>query len=617
VDIAHDIFVDSAERSKLMQTLQSSGSVENYQATLRKENGDKLIVKLNDKLIKSEDGTEYLEGSIQDITAQVLAEAQRKMAETELIEEKKKSDRLAEEAVRLSVTKSQFLANMSHEIRTPMNGILGYLSLIEKNPFRSHEELKDFIKGAKHSAESLLSIIDSILDISKIESGKMELDEISFSVKKIVEDSISITLSRATEKGLIIGYHIDDTVPVAVRGDPVKIRQVLVNLISNAIKFTEHGYVKVSISLEDQNEQDVYLLCSVTDTGIGIPSNKQEYLFEPFTQLDGSYTRKYGGTGLGLAITKNFIEIMGGNIHIESQVGKGSKFIFNLKLKKAVGFEEDFNTDKPDSQSASDVEALNVPSYNLKEKRKKYRILVAEDNNVNQKVVVKILNDFGYSCEAVENGEEAVNAVANNDFDAVLMDIQMPQMDGLNATKIIRGMDSSKKDIPIIAMTAHALIGDKEKCFEAGMNEYLSKPIFSEKLISILDSVLEIQLGENKVLVSENLVLDSVFNFNQLDKISLSDTTFQKELLSTYFDDVESRIQKLEILFTTKDLERIINEAHTIKGSSFSLGAIKLAEEALGIEISGKNNDLISVSDRLRNIKSALDETKEIVKHLM
>jgi len=290
---------------------------------------------------------------------------------------------------------------------------------------------------------------------------------------------------------------------------------------------------------------------------------------------------------------------------------------FNIILKKADELAEDAEKNLNDEFFNENDDSLKVPSYKLTERRKNYRILVAEDNSVNQKVILKILADFGYKCEAVSNGEAAVQSVANGNFDAVLMDIQMPRMDGLTATKHIRNLENDKKDIPIIAMTAHALIGDKEKCFEAGMNEYLSKPVFSEKLIGKLDSILNVSLEEEVVLLNENTSSAKVFNFNQFDKVSLSDESFQKELLATYFSDIESRIQKLEFLYTSKDLERIINEAHTIKGSSFSVGAIMLAEEALGIEISGKNNDLNSVSDRLRTMKSALDQTKELVKHLL
>jgi CheY-like chemotaxis protein len=390
-----------------------------------------------------------------------------------------------------------------------------------------------------------------------------------------------------------------------------------VNLVSNAIKFTEKGYVKIQVSLEDKNDMFNNLHFVVSDTGIGIPENKLDQLFQPFTQLDGSYTRKYGGTGLGLVIAKSYIDLMEGNIHVESQLGKGTKFIFNLKLKEVDELTEDAKKNISNEGYTDISDTVRQALYKLSDKRKKFKILIAEDNIVNQKVVSKMLVDFGYKCETVNNGEEAVHAVNEGNYDAVLMDIQMPKMDGLAATRHIRNIRNGQKDIPIIAITAHALVGDKEKCFEAGMNEYLSKPVFSEILIGKLDSILNLQLEENEEIISENSNHDNIFNFDQLDKVSLSDEEFQKELLTTYFIDIESRIQKLGEFYSSNNIEKLIKEAHTIKGSSFSVGAVKLAEEALSIEISGKNNDLNSVGGKIKNIKTALDETRDIVKHIV
>jgi len=350
-------------------------------------------------------------------------------------------------------------------------------------------------------------------------------------------------------------------------------------------------------------------------------------LFKPFSQVDGSYTRKYGGSGLGLVISKQIVNMMQGEIKVESHLGKGTKFYFTMKLKpqketkpvtaakelsKIYGFpaeQEELHKDTV-KQKAFHIDAL-------KNERKKYKILLAEDNQINQKVALKILDEAGYNAKAVSNGREAIYAIKNNDYDAVLMDVQMPEMDGLTATKEIRKLDGEKGKIPIVAITAHALRGDKEKCLAAGMNDYLSKPIIPEQLIDTVDFWLNMKPDDAKIYTEEKKDHEAVFDFAHLEKMSMGDSSFKKELLASYLEDMKNRLYKLTNYIESRDVEHIINEAHTIKGASYSIGASQMGNEALAIELSGKNNDLARAYEKLSDLRKALTDTSELLMNLI
>ncbi len=621
MNLAKDIYKYEKDRTTLIDKLKENGVVENHILTLKKKNGDEVIVRLNDKLVTNEDGNKYyFEGSMTDITEQVVADKKRKKAEDELREEKIKSDRLAREATKSSIIKSQFLANMSHEIRTPMNGVLGYLMLIEKESYRDKEEMKQFASDARQSAESLLDILNDILDFSKIESGKMELYDTDFNLNNVIDESVSLLLTRAKEKELTITTKIADNSNVLMYGDSTRLRQIFINLISNAIKFTSHGKILIEASTVEEGEEIVILNASVKDEGIGIPKEKMEDLFKPFSQIDATYSRKYGGTGLGLVISKEFVTMMGGEIGVESEVGKGSRFYFSVKLKIQKGKKY---ADVPESTGRNiainsddkiqDQEALG----NLKRERSKFKILLAEDNLINQKVAIRILNDAGFQISAVNDGREAINQVKNNNYDLVLMDVQMPEVDGFMATREIRALGEKTINLPIIAITAHALLGDKEKCLEAGMNDYVSKPIQPDQMMSIIDHWLGLD-KQNKKIDKENFADNAfVFDFAMLEKMSLGDVEFQKELLGNYFDDISARFKRIDGYIKVNNFEKIVNEAHTIKGASYSVGAKKVGDEALGIELSGKQNDLDSITQRMDTLNAAILSTKEILKDLL
>ncbi len=618
LNLMSDLYKDHKERLKLIEILKDKGEVENYTVTLLKKDGTELITRLNDRIVEDEiSGEIYFEGSIQDITKEVEEENLRKNAEVKLVEEKRRADKLADEAQKLNIIKSQFLANMSHEIRTPMNGIIGYLTLIEKDVYDSKEEMKQFALGAKQSAESLLEIINDILDLSKIESGKVKLEEKEIDLNKIIDDSASILLARAEEKGLSIKKIIAKGTPLNLIGDSTRVRQIFVNLISNAIKFTTMGAIEISIHLKEREHDKAVIFAAVKDSGVGISQDKIGELFKPFSQVDDSPTRNFGGTGLGLVICKEFVNLMGGEIGVESKPGSGSTFYFTLKLKTQKEqrlYRESDLSKIYEFQGSRPLKAVNLKALN--HVRSKYRILLAEDNVVNQKIAMKILTDYGFKAHVVSNGFEAIGEAVKGIYDTILMDVQMPGMDGFSATLQIRRLEGNAGKVPIIALTAHAMQGDKERCFASGMNEYVTKPISGDELILKIDRLLKIddsfQAQEPETGVSAENGQD-LFDFNHLDKMSMGNKEFQSELLLTFFEDIQIRHKKLEEWIQGKNLEKIIREAHTIKGASSSIGAVKIAEEALAIELSGKHNDIENILERLQNLEKLISETRQIV----
>ncbi len=368
--------------------------------------------------------------------------------------------------------KGEFMANISHEIRTPMNGIMGMLELL-KDEIRDGEQL-EMLNVAHRSAESLLELINDILDFSKTEAGQMQYAMVDFSVPEMVDDVRAVVASLAQKKQ--IGFHCTIAPEIDyVKGDRKRMRQVLINLVGNAVKFTHQG----SVSLDIWLEQDAFIIYQVKDTGIGIPEAQLEHIFDSFTQVDGGHTREYEGTGLGLALVKNMVEGMGGSIQASSIEGEGSTF--TVTMPYVAGRSPDADT----ADSGSNV-TEETPVKADTSSAKKRKILVCEDNPVNRQVLSRMLTNLGYETDMVENGEQALQALERNDYALILMDYQMPVMNGLEATRCIRCSDRPYRDIPILALTANAMDGDREKCLQAGMNDYLAKPIKLEQLKNLL-----------------------------------------------------------------------------------------------------------------------------------
>ncbi|MHB8971733.1 MAG: GAF domain-containing protein [Pirellulaceae bacterium] len=522
-----------------------------------------------------------------------------------------------------SRAKSTFLATMSHEIRTPLNAVIGMTELVLKSELAAQQ--REFLTTVRDSGEALLAVINDILDFSKIEAGELQLDRRTFDLHESLGDTLKSFAIRARQQGLKLTTVIHPEVPHTVIGDYSRLRQVIVNLVGNSLKFTEQGEVILEVSRESQSPHEALVHFTVSDTGIGIPPEKQLAIFEMFEQVDGSTTRRFGGTGLGLAIASRLLALMDGRIWVESEVGQGSRFHFTVKLGLPAAEPAEPVSPGP-AGTPVEVPDLRIltgedPATGHRHSARNLRVLLAEDSLVNQKLAVALLQDQGHHVTVVPNGREAVAASAAEPFDVILMDVQMPEMDGLAATAAIRAREQTTGGrVPIVAMTAYALPGDRERCLEAGMDGYVAKPIRAQELLHAIASLSPADSRPAEpdpapvvtpvVAPVVTPVVSPVIAWAAALEAVQGDQELLRTVVAAAIEEIPQMMVVLREATASRDAPRLHRAAHTLKSSLRYFGAKDAAELAWQLEVVGKEVRLDDVSPLLADLEPLAEQVR-------